>query len=397
VKWASSISVDSSLPEALEETTRQLKERLGDAVEPHIALVFVSPHHRARFSHIASGLQQQMPHTVIVGSSGAGVIGAGREVEASPALSITVGHLPGVKITARHISSHSLPSPDAPPDAWHEMAGVAPEDVPQFLMLIDPFSLSAAELIRGVDFAFPSSVTIGGLASGGFGPGANALFCNGHVFTEGAVGVAFSGNIILDTVVAQGCRPLGEPMRITRAEANFLLEIDGEPPLRVLEQLYENLPEQDRALMQRNLFMGLAMDPLEDDLRQGGFLIRNLLGADTERGALAIGSPIHEGQLVQFHVRDSQTSREDLSACLEGYMDQAGGPPAAGAVLFSCVGRGQGLYGRPNHDSDLFGRLMGDVPLGGFFCDGELGPVAGSTYLHTYTSSFAIFRPRTTS
>ena len=160
-----------------------------------------------------------------------------------------------------------------------------------------------------------------------------------------------------------------------------------------LQRIYEGLSPQDQALVQRNLFLGIAMDPLQEEVDAGGFLVRNLVGGDPE-GILAIGADLQEGQMVQFHVRDAMTSREDLVQSLGAYVDRVRGLPTAGAVLFSCTGRGQGLYRRPNHDSEVFQQSLGSLPLGGFFCNGEIGPVGGTTYLPGYTSSFAIFRPR---
>ena len=109
---------------------------------------------------------------------------------------------------------------------------------------------------------------------------------------------------------------------------------------------------------------------------------------------MAIGELLKEGQLVQFHLRDAETSAEDLTAVLERYAVENRENQVHGALLFSCLGRGQYLYGRPNHDTDIFHEKLGPVPLGGFFCNGEIGPVSGTTFLHGYTSSFGIFRPR---
>ena len=173
------------------------------------------------------------------------------------------------------------------------------------------------------------------------------------------------------------------------------MSVDGERPLDRLQHLYERLHERDRRLVHRNLFMGVAMDPLLEKPAAGDFLIRNVMGVDPRGGAVAIGALIREGQIVQFHVRDAETSAEDLRRSLADYVQSARGSAAAGALLFSCTGRGRYLYGEPDHDTGIFGEMVGGLPLGGFFCNGEIGPVAGTTYLHGYTSSFALFRPRT--
>ena len=207
------------------------------------------------------------------------------------------------------------------------------------------------------------------------------------------MGVTLSGDIAVDTIVAQGCRAIGEPKRITKCQRNVLQELDGEPPLAYLQAMFHNLPPRDQDLVKHNLFLGIAMDPLLtlDDVRSGHFLIRNLIGVDQESGGLAIGEHLREGQLVQFHVRDAMTSAEDLQRQLMGYLEGKKKDHPVGALLFQCTGRGMNLYGKPNHDTDVFNEMVGSLPLGGFFCNGEIGPVSGNTYLHGYTSSFAIF------
>ena len=164
--------------------------------------------------------------------------------------------------------------------------------------------------------------------------------------------------------------------------------------MTVLQDLFRTLSERDRQLMGNSLFLGVVMDELLDNPAQGDFLIRNVVGMDQRTGSLAIGEMLREGQLVQFHLRDAETSAQDLSIVLERYAVDNRENDVPGALLFSCLGRGEYLYGRPNHDTEIFQEKLGQVPLGGFFCNGEIGPVGGTTFLHGYTSSFGLFRSR---
>jgi small ligand-binding sensory domain FIST len=206
--------------------------------------------------------------------------------------------------------------------------------------------------------------------------------------------MAMHGDIVIDPIVAQGCRPIGRSMRITRSHQNLLLELDERPTLEVLRELYDSLNERDQGLARHSLFLGVVMSEFQENPQLGDFLIRNIVGMEPKAGALAIGEILHEGQIVQFHLRDAQTSAEDLTAMLTRYTQSQKTPKVVGALLFSCLGRGMYLYGRPDHDTDLFRSTVGNIPLGGFFCNGEIGPVGGTTYLHGYTSSFGIFRPK---
>ena len=396
MRWASHVSERPSWEEALAECADAVAAALGAGVDPDLVAVFASPHHGGADQALLDATRARFPTASVIGCSGAGVIGGGHEVEDAPGLSLTAGRLPEVTVRGFHVRNDDLPSADAPPEAWAERIDVPLDADPSFLLLADPLTFDADALLSGMDYAFPGAVKIGGLASGGSGAShPHVLFLNETAYGEGAVGVALFGNVVVDTVVAQGCRPIGEPMRITEAEHNVLLSLDGEPPVKRLQELYERSSERDRELVQRNLFMGIAMDPLLETVQAGDFLIRNVVGMDPRRGALAVGALLREGQLVQFHVRDADTSAEDLRLALASYRSAAGDRSAVGALLFSCTGRGRHLYGSIDHDTGLFGELVGPMPLGGFFCNGEIGPVASTTYLHGYTSSFAIFRART--
>jgi small ligand-binding sensory domain FIST len=198
--------------------------------------------------------------------------------------------------------------------------------------------------------------------------------------------------VTIDSVVAQGCRPIGTPYVITRCRQNIIEELSGKQPLLLLRELYATLDARDQQLFQRSLFLGIEMKDDQIEFHQGDFLIRNLGGFERETGALAVGGLVERYQAVQFHLRDADTATADLNERLARY--KSGGAQPRGALLFSCLGRGEHLFGRPDHDTDLFRQHLGPVPLGGFFCNGEIGPVAGTTFLHGYTSSFGLFRPK---
>ena len=307
---------------------------------------------------------------------------------------MTAAHLPGVDLTPFHMSDKDLPDGDAAPGAWETLVKTSADREPHFVLLADPFSLRGEHLLMGLDYAFPSSVKVGGLASGANQPGGNALYLSDEVYDSGAVGMAMHGDITVDTVVAQGCRPIGEPMQVTECNQNLLLALNGRPPIEVLRELFQGLSDRDRQLAQHSLFLGVVMDELKDEPKIGDFLIRNIMGMDPQRGAVAIGEILKEGQTAQFHLRDAETSAEDLDGMLTRYASSHRIHEEAGAILFSCLGRGSYLYGRPDHDTDMFREKVGALPLTGFFCNGEIGPVGASTYLHGYTSSLGLFRPK---
>lgn len=392
MKWASSISAGPNVGECVRHAAFEIRAQLGGET-PDLVIAFVSPHFQQHFDHVPALLQEHLPSRHLIGCSAGGVIGGGVEIENRPAVSLAAALLPEVQLRVFHTDSQALPDEDAPPGLWRAWLGLADWPQAHFIVLADPFSVMIEPLLNGLDYAFPSGAKIGGLASGGRGPGQNALFLDRERHAGGLVAVAMSGNIVVDTVVAQGCRPIGEPLTITKSRQNLLIEVDGRSPLQYLGDLIETLDAEDRELMRTSLFLGLQMDPLNAQPLRGDFLIRNLTGIDYHSGTLAIGALLQTGQMVQFHLRDKATSAEDLDAMLTRYVGNLNRRNICGALMFQCVGRGHYLYGRPNHDTEFFMRKVAPVPVGGFFCNGEIGPVGGATHLHGYTSSFGIFRP----
>jgi small ligand-binding sensory domain FIST len=393
MKWTTAISRKTSFEDALLECAKGVRERLGPGTVT-LALAFVTPHFAEFYDRLYEVLQESLEPQTLLGCSAGGVIGGGEEVERLPAVTLTAARLPDVTVRPFHISG-TLPDLDDPPDSWERLVGVKRADEPQFVLLADPFTARPETLLAGLDYAFPGSTKIGGLASGATSPGLNALFLNEEVFEEGTVGVALSGNVVVDTVVAQGCKPIGPLMQVTKCEANILYELDGRTPFSALQDIFSGLDERDRRSMRTSLFLGLAMDEFKEEPEAGDFLIRNLIGTDPQSGAVAVGEYLQEGMRVRFHLREADASAQDLHAVLAGY--ESTPPPkdaVSGALLFSCLGRGEHLYNEPNFDTGVFKQHLGDVPVGGFFCNGEIGPVGGATFLHGYTSSFGLFRPR---
>ncbi|MBI4304929.1 MAG: FIST C-terminal domain-containing protein [Chloroflexi bacterium] len=393
MRWASSVSDAASLTQAVqfasEQTLENLEGERADAV-----LAFISAHHAPSYLTMPELVRSAFGNAPFIGCAAGGVIGGGHEVENRPGVAIVAAHLPGVRVNAFYLTQDSLPNADASPNAWEDAVGASAAENPHFVLLPDPFSINAEAVIAGLDFAFPGSVKIGGLASGGRQAGENTLFLNDRSIRRGAVGLALSGDLTVETVVAQGCRPIGRPMVVTECDRNLIRRVGDKAPMEVVRELFEAAHERDRRLIRRSLHVGIVMDPLSDTFSAGDFLIRNVIGVEEQTGAVAISEIVREGQVVQFHVRDAATATEDLSQVLERYVFRHGRRRPSGALLFSCLGRGQYLFGAPDHDTELFQSMVAPLPLAGFFCNGEIGPVGNTTFLHGYTSSFALFSPR---
>jgi small ligand-binding sensory domain FIST len=271
--------------------------------------------------------------------------------------------------------------PDELPAAWPPGAAL--------LLLGEPFSFPADALLARLNDDRPGVPVVGGMASGAWEPGQNRLLLGAREIDAGAVAALVHGPVRVGSVVSQGCRPVGRPYVVTKAQRNVILELSGRPPLAQLADLLDALSPRERDQLRHGLHVGCVVNEYQQRFARGDFLVRNVVGADPDSGAIAIGDWVRTGQTVQFHVRDEQSADEDLRALAEA---AAAGRPA-GAHLFTCNGRGTRMFSQPDHDARVVRDALGDIPLAGFFAQGEIGPVGGRNHLHGFTASLALFEP----
>ncbi|OKH12018.1 FIST N-terminal domain-containing protein [[Limnothrix rosea] IAM M-220] len=411
-QWLNALSTRASLEGAIAEVVAEIKAKLQGTAD--LGIVFISSAFTSEYSRVVPLLTEKLPMKVLIGCGGASIIGTDennrpQELEDRPALSLTVAHLPDVTVKPFQLTDQDIPDLDSSPDRWTNIFQIDNRDDPDFIIFADPFSSNINDLLAGLDFAYPNAVKVGGLASSGGMGRTNGLFCyteenqeRSPMLREGSVGVAIAGKITIDAIVAQGCRPIGDVFQVSECERNIITELsrqdeDGitkNTPLKMLQSLISELDADDQVLAQDSLFIGIAMDAFKQKLTHGDFLIRNLLGVDPKIGAMAIGDRIRPGQRIQFHLRDAETSAEDLTVLLKKYRDQKTDfKEPFGVLMFSCMGRGKGLYGELNFDANKLASYLPNPNIGGFFCNGEIGPVGNSTFLHGYTSVFGIIRP----
>ena len=367
------------------------EEALGAALAPlkggipDLAFLFVAPQFEDELESIVESANASLGGGTLLGCVAGGVIGTEHEVEDAPAVSAWAARLPGVKVRPFTLT-YTEEEEHAVFDGLEEVPTRAPDSV--LVMLADPYTFPAHLLLGHLNEHAPGLPVVGGMASGGIIAGRTRLIADEEIITEGAIGAILEGAHGATAVVSQGCRPVGETFAITRAERNVVYELGGQPALKRVEELYTNATERDQLLMRRGLHVGQATTELKPELGRGDFVIRNLVGVDRDTGAIAISDMAEVGQTVQFQVRDAESAREDLRAMLEPERVA----PVAGALLFSCNGRGQGMFGQPDHDVNAVRRAFGDIPVAGFFAAGELGPVQGRNFVHGFTASLLLFR-----
>ncbi|MCB9898725.1 MAG: FIST C-terminal domain-containing protein [Planctomycetes bacterium] len=366
-----------------------LAERLRDALDghdPHLVVVFFTPHHGEDAALIRERIVGKLSPEVLLGCPAEGVIGESSELENGAAIALWGAYWPGVELQPFRLG---VDGGDGAPhlEGW-------PEGVPDdagLLVLVDPYTTPARELLDDFVERFPGRPLVGGMASGVRTAGEAQLLTHEGVFDEGTVGVVIGGAVRLDTVVSQGCRPIGRHYVVTKANENRILALGGKPALEQLRALVEELEPGERRLLQTSLHVGRAVDERKSAFSTGDLVVRNVMGIDPAAQSIAIGDFVRAGQTVQFMVRDAKAASDELAALLAREHDAT---RPLGALLFSCNGRGNRFFGKPNHDIDGLHGALGDVPTAGFFCAGEIGPIGGTPFLHGFTASIALFRER---
>ena len=324
---------------------------------------------------------------LLVGSIGAGLIGRSQEAEGVAGLSLLLVRLPETKMTPVLISSEQIEESTGP-GYWQMETGIGPEEVDSWIVLANPFAPELERWLAEWSVAFPDAPSIGGLSSGGNGSGENMLLLDGKVIDAAVLALAVKGGKVRP-IVSQGCKPVGEPFTITHAEDNLVYALGSRPAYQVLSETFNGLSDEEKERARGNLFAGLAASEYVADLKRGDFLVRNLLGADPQTGAVAIGARARTGQTLQYQLRDKITAHADLVE-LAKMNGRKGGEPFA-SLVFSCNGRGHRFFGVPDHDAATLAEIFGPVPSAGFFCNGEIGPIGNASYLHGYTASIALF------
>jgi len=382
-------STHADLAAAIREAVAAARAELGGSPEPaDVAIVFASAAYGTAIRAAFEALADLVPATTLIGATAEGVLGGGEEFERVPAVVVWLARLPGGWIRAVSLDYRQTPDggmfvgwPDDLDAAWPDNAAL--------LLIADPFSFPVDAFITRMEEEHPGVPIIGGMASGGMEPGSNTLVVGSRTEDSGAVGIVIGGGVRLRPVVSQGCRPIGKPMVVTKAEENLIVELGGRPATERLRETYGELDAADRQLVRSSLHMGRAATEYRDTFRRGDFRVRNVIGADPESGVIAVGDSVRAGLTVQFHVRDAASADEDLRGLLAAHAESR----PAGVLVFTCNGRGLRLFDQPHHDARCVRDCLGSVPTAGFFAQGEIGPIGDRTFLHGFTASIALVEP----
>jgi small ligand-binding sensory domain FIST len=354
-----------------------------------LCVAFASGPHLPMAKWLLSEVHERLEPAHLIGCGAGGTLASGREVEDGPGVAVWAASLPGAEVSTAHVTAErgerdfrlmGLPKDIAAPGGSGASGAV--------LVLADPYTFPSEVLLRELEAARPGVPVLGGLASASIG-GGGVLMEGGDVRTDGAVAAVISGVEVLPCV-SQGGMPVGPEMTVTAAEANVITELASRPALERIGEVIEGLPEEERELAASGVLLGIVIDENRPEYLRGDFLVRPIAGADRESGALAIGQEVRVGQTVRLHVRDAASADRDLREALRAQAEALGDGGAAGALLFTCNGRGSHMFDVPDHDAAAVDDALG-APAAGFFCAGEIGPVGGRNFLHGFTATMAVF------
>src|SRR5207248_2640143 len=375
--FAAGLSEHPIPTQATGEAIGQVLDALGPAAEPpDLVLLFVTAAHVGAIEDVATAVRATLNPRTLLGCTAESVVGNAREIEQRPAVVLWAGHT-GVVTPFR---TRVVPTPDGNAlTGWPEINNAS-----AVLVLADPFTFPTDDVLRREAEDHPGLAIVGGLASAAVAPGGNRLVVDGQIVSDGAVGAVLGPGVDMTAVVSQGCRPVGDPFVITKAEGNIVYELAGKPALERLQDVARNLDDDDRQLLAGGVHRGRVIDESQATFGPGDFLVRNVIGGDPSNGAIAVGDLVDVGSTAQFQVRDAASADDELHRMLEGRMADA-------ALVFTCNGRGSRLFGRPDHDAEVVAEHVPPRAVAGMFCAGELGPVGRKNFLHGFTASVVLF------
>lgn len=347
-----------------------------DGESPDLAIVFASAPKYSNFENVLPAIHDQLGPRTVIGCSGSGVIGAGRELETGPGLSVLAATCDASSIHPFAFSDKQASGKDATPESLADAIGADPEDYEDGLMLIfvDPLTVSTEYALSILDSVYPSVMKFGALVSGGHEYGDNRMFFGDELRHHGAVGLLLKRNFDAHTIISGSEEPVGPSMVITKASRNEIHRLDDRSPLSILEEVFLNADPLSQLRMKRTLVVGLESG---DVLTDPDYVMRNIMSMDQETGSMMIGDLVEEGQSLQFHVRDSELASQRLTQNLTDYVSSLRDQSISAMLSFNSVARGYRMFEEDDHDAKIIAEHLSNIPIAGFFSNGEIASKRG--------------------
>jgi len=365
------ISAHSTHPNWHQAVGECISQVSGHVKGKTLGFVYASDSFACFLQLIAAELQQTIGVESWVGTVGLGICAGFKEVYEQPALSILLT--------------------DIDPQHYRTFEGIiGPEltDIPQCgdntatvgILHGDPCNQSLAKLIKRLADSVPEGFMIGGLSSSRNG---NLQIVNASLSEGGISGVLFSDQVPITTAVTQGCSPIAARRTITECSRNVIVLLDDRPALEVMKEDTGEMLSCDTADIGNHIFVGFPVTGSDT----GDYLVRQLMGIDFNNNLIAVSEMVEQGQSMMFCRRDGDTARRDMYRMLGSIKKHIGDRQAQGALYYSCLGRGCSLFGPDSQELGMIRQQLGDIPISGFFCNGEIA----HNQLHGFTGVLTIF------
>ncbi len=384
MKWVSIVSLRERLNEGVEEIVSKLKSELDG--KPSLIIAFLTTGYSYQLPDFSLMLREEFPECLVIGCNASSIINGEKEIAEKYAITVLAASgLSKNLIEAVHVDGTNLPSEDDSPAIWRKHFGLQSKMNQSFIILADSFSPRVEKILNGLDYAYRGTI-VGGFASGALFKGENIFYLNEKVYNHGVIVLDLGGQFDLIPVVAQGCKPIGEELLISKCDNVVLEEVNGQSPLSYLRELSGKLDARDRELLQGALYLGVESTEIISKQNKTDYLIRNIQGLNVDSGALVVGENLQKGQSIKFFVRDADISRREIERISESLAIKLATRHCLGILVFSCTGRGKEFYGVESVDVKFLRKINEDAAVSGFFCNGEIAPLSGVTYIHSYTT-----------
>jgi small ligand-binding sensory domain FIST len=340
----------------LDQLDEQLDGRTG------VGFVYLSDHFAPSAQDILTVLRGRTGIDDWVGTAGIGIAAGRDQLFDEPAMSVMVAPMKASQYAIQKLDAMRPPGFES----WFGVLHGNPE-VEDLPAAIDQFA--------GETGGF----WVGGLAASRAG---HPMIARG-IGADAVSGVMLSPDVEVQTALTQGCSPIGPMLEITRAEDNLVIEIEGRPAFEVFKEQIGELLSRNLDRIPGFIFAGLPVSGADS----GDYMVRDIMGVDPQNGIVAIGAEAEVGGQLMFCRRDGASAEADMKRMLDGLQKRVGDRQPKGGLYYSCLGRGPAMFPESRTELDMIAERFGDIPLTGFFCNGEVS----NARLYTYTGVLSLF------
>ena len=370
--FASAFSDKFSWQESVDDCLNQIEQQTQGST---LGFVYVADHFVPHLQAILEALKTGSDIEQWVGTTGIGICAPGIESYEQPGLSLMVTDIDPSHFRVFNSLDEDLSDFRQEHSSWYEN-----NQAHLGILHGDPSNPALPEMIAELANTLPNSFLVGGLTSSRD----DHLQITEYGLTKDSIsGVIFSQDVPVATALTQGCSPIGPKRQLTDYQRNVLITLDDLPALEAMKQDMGEILSRDLKNVSSYIFAGFPVKGSDT----GDYLVRNLMGIDEQNNLVAVGEMLDEHDNMMFCRRDGNTAREDMQRMLQNIKKRIGDQKPRGALYYTCLGRGRTLFGPDSNELRMIQEHLGDIPLTGFYCNGEIA----HNQLYGYTGVLTVF------